>query len=246
MEAALATQGLALVLPAILAAGVLYGFAGFGSALLFLPLATALLPPPVAVAAFAVASIGSVATVLPGAWAVADRRAVLLMAGSAALAMPLGVWLLRAADPVAVRWAVSAVVAATLASMAAGLRVRVGPGAPARAAVGAASGLVGGATGLLGPVVILVGLSDRRGAAVMRANLAAFLTLMGVVLLAQLALQGALEARALRLGLLCLPLYTLGTLLGRRLFDPARERLHRRLAYAVVAASVVIGLPVFD
>lgn len=235
-----------IVLAAILAAGVLYGFAGFGSALLFLPVATTLLPPPVAVAAFSTASMGSIVTILPGAWARADRRATLVMVGAAALSMPAGIWLLRHLDPVAVRWAVSGLVGATLLAMIAGIRVRVGSGQAARAAVGGVSGLVGGATGLLGPVAILVSLGDRSDAATMRANLAAFLTLMNAALLPLLALQGALSGEALWLGLLCLPVYTVGTLVGRRMFDPARGRLHRSIAYGVVGASVVIGLPLFD
>ena len=237
---------LAVVLSAILSAGTLYGFAGFGSALLFLPIATLFVAPPVAVAAFSIASMGSVATVLPGAWSQADRRATLVMVAAATLTMPAGIWLLRHLDPVAVRWAVCGLVGGTLAAMALGLRLAVGAGRAARAAVGGLSGLVGGATGLLGPIVILVALSDRSGAAVMRANLATFLTLLNAALLPQLAVQDALSAGAVGLGLLCLPLYTMGTLIGRRFFDPARPRVHRALAYGVVGVSVLIGLPLFD
>ena len=245
MVEALAEPGLGLVLAAALAAGLIYGFAGFGSALLFLPLATMVLAPATAVAAFSLASVGSVATVLPDAWARADRRATAVMIAAATATMPAGIWLLRALDPVAVRWGVSLLVLATLAAMMAGLRLRVGPGAGPRAAVGGLAGLVGGATGLLGPVVILVGLGSGQGAAVTRANIAAFLTVINLALLPQLALQGALETRALWLGALCLPVYTLGTLAGRALFDPAAERLHRRLAYGVVGASALVGLPLF-
>ena len=243
---ALATPGLGIVLAAVAAAGLIYGFAGFGSALVFLPVAAAILSPAVAVGAFAVASVGSLLTVLPGAWARADRRATLVMLAAATLTMPAGVWLLGHVDPVALRWAVSGLVAATLAATVAGARLRLGEGTGPRVAVGGLTGLVGGATGLLGPIVILVGLGSGASAAVMRANVAAFLTIVNVVLLPQLALQGVLDAPTLWLGVIAFPLYTLGTIGGRALFDPSAERLYRRLAYGVVGASALLGLPLFD
>ena len=246
LAAALATPGLLALLVALLAAGVVYGFAGFGSALIFIPAGSAVVGPETAVAAFAIASLGSVATVLPGAWARADRRATGVMIAAASLSMPAGVWLLRHGDPEALRWAVSGLVAATLAATMAGLRLRVGDGTAPRAAVGALTGVVGGATGLLGPIVILVGLGSGAGAVSVRANIAAFLTVINVVLLPQLALQGGIGPSALWLGALALPLYTLGTLVGRALFRPGAERFHRGLAYAVVGASAVAGLPLFD
>jgi hypothetical protein len=35
------------------------------------------------------------------------------------------------------------------------------------------------------------------------------------------------------------------TLTGQRLFTPAREGLYRRLAYGVIGAAVLYGLPVW-
>ena len=246
LAAALATPGFGAVVAAILVAGLIYGFAGFGSALVFVPVATLFLAPPVAVAAFSLASMGSVATVLPGAWARADRRAAVIMIAAAALAMPLGVWLLRTLDPLAIRWTVCAVVGATLLAAALGARLRVGAGTGPCAAVGGVAGLVGGATGLLGPVMILVGLGAGKDAATTRADIATFLTVINVVLLPQLAVQGALGAPALWLGALLLPVYTLGTRAGRALFRPGAERIYKGLAYATVGGSVLVGLPLFD
>ncbi|WP_108261533.1 hypothetical protein [Mangrovicoccus ximenensis] len=103
--------------------------------------------------------------------------------------------------------------------------------------------MVGGATGLTGPVVILFHLGGQGSAAANRANTLVFLTLLSLLLLPQLALQGLLSGPAIGLGLLQLLPYAAGSRLGQALFDPARETLYRRSAYVLIAAAVILGLP---
>lgn len=246
LAAALAQPGLVWLATAILAAGLVYGFTGFGSALVFLPVAAAILPPEDAVAAFAVTALGSLVTMLPRTWPQADRRATAWMILAAIAAMPAGVWVLTRMDPVPLRWAICGVVAVTLAAVAAGWRLRLGSGPGPRLALGGLAGLVGGATGLIGPVVILTTLASGDGAGRMRANLASFLTVLNAALLPMLALQGALGPAALWTGAVLLPVYMAGNVAGAALFRPGAERLYRGLAYAVVAAALVAGLPLSD
>ncbi|MEO0498757.1 MAG: sulfite exporter TauE/SafE family protein, partial [Pseudomonadota bacterium] len=78
-SATLALPGLGWVLIVTVLAGVVYGFAGFGAALVFMPVATAFIPVETAIAAFAVSAIASLVTVVPRAWAAADKRAVVWM-----------------------------------------------------------------------------------------------------------------------------------------------------------------------
>ena len=237
---------LAMPGPALLGmAGFVHGFAGFGSALLFLPVAS-IIVPPVAVAAFPVATMSSVSTVLPGAWARADRRLTVTTVAAAAVAMPAGVWTLRHVGSTALRWTSSGLEAATLAAVIAELRLGVGSGTVPRSVLGELSGVVGGATGLLGPVVILVGLGGRPEAARMGPNRAAVLAVPNLALPPRLAMPGALGGRAVWLGAALAVPYTPGAPVGRRLFAPTRERLPCCLAHAVVGASVAVGLPLFD
>ena len=44
--------------------------------------------------------------------------------------------------------------------------------------------------------------------------------------------------------ILTLP-YALAGWLGQMIFDPQRERFYRNIAYAIIALSALIGLPVF-
>lgn len=246
LAAALAHPGLAWLLATILVAGTVYGFAGFGSALIFMPVAARLLTPEGAVAAFAVAGIGSVATMLPRTWPQADRPATLWMILAALVTMPAGIWLLTRLGPVPVRWAICALVALTLGAVIAGWTLRLGSGPVPRLSLGAAAGLLGGATGLLGPVVILTTLASGDGAMRMRANLSSFLSILNVALLPMLWLQGALTPAGLWTGAILLPLYVIGTLIGSALFRPEAERLYRAMAYLTVGAALLGGLPLLD
>lgn len=243
---ALAMPGLLPVLGIVIVAGLVYGFAGFGSALIFMPVAVAFLPPKIAIAAFQVSAFSSLFTVVPAAWKVADQRATLLMIAACLVTIPLGIWILKTTDVTPLRWAVLGVVSITLAALIMGWRLRRRPSTPLRVAVGAASGVLGGSVGLLGPVMILFNLSGGDRAEVVRANTLCFLTLSSVFLPVIMWLQGAMPPQALWLGLILLPLYAVATWAGKLLFNPAQEGLYRAVAYAIIAASIVMGLPIGD
>ncbi len=226
-------------------AGLIYGFAGFGAALIFMPVAAALIGPVAAVAVMAIMALGSIFTVLPRAWPQADLRASGIMLGAAVLALPFGVLALRSTDPDLLRWAVSGIVLVTLVAMLAGFRLRRTPGVPAWLAVGAGVGFLGGSTGLNGPVLVLFQLSGSDSAERSRANTIVVLTLSGLALLPVMALQGVLAREAVLAGLALVPIYALGGWIGRRLFDPGRAGLYRSVAYVIVGAAAILGLPVW-
>ncbi len=234
------------VLAATLLAGLVYGFAGFGAALVYLPVAAAVIDPVLAIAAFSFSALSSLVTLVPSAWRECDRRTTMIMIVAATVTLPVGIWLLKLLDPETVRFAVAIFAGITLGALVAGLRFRIRPGAGQSAVVAGAAGIMGGATGLLGPIVILFNLATGDGAARVRANTLIFLTLSSLLILPQMALQGLLEARALWLGALMFPVYGLGAVLGRRWFRPEREQLYRWIAYGIIALAILFGLPVFD
>lgn len=246
LPAALAQPGLVWLALAILVSGLVYGFAGFGAALIFMPIAARILGPESAVVVLALSGLGSVVTMLPRTWPQADRPATLWMIAAATATMPAGIWALTRLDPVPLRWAICGLVAVTLVAVLAGWRLRLGSGPAPRLTLGAVAGAVGGATGLLGPVVILTTLASGDTTGRMRANLSSFLTMLNVLLLPMIWLQGALTAAALWTGALLLPLYMAGTLAGTALFRPGAERLYRGVAHATVAGALVSGVPLLD
>ena len=67
--AALETAGLGWLILITIVAGIVYGFAGFGAALIYMPVAVIFLAPVMAIAAFSVSAMSSVVTVFPKAFA---------------------------------------------------------------------------------------------------------------------------------------------------------------------------------
>lgn len=241
----LAIPGLVWIICVTFAAGVVYGFAGFGAALIFMPVAAVFVPLEIAVAAFSVSALASFVTVVPRAWAKADQRATVLMIACASLTAPLGIWILRSTDVTVMRWIVLGVTFVTLIALMTGWRYTSTPGRSARAGVGLSTGLVGGATGLLGPILILFQLSGTDSIERSRANTLVFLTVTSLLLLPQMALQGILSPPAVSLGIVLLIPYGVGARVGQWLFDPEREQLYRLLAYGIIAAAIILGAPIW-
>ena len=226
-------------------AGLVYGFAGFGAALIAMPVLANLYTPAEAVGIFGLSALGSLLTVVPRAWREGDRTALLPLFLGAAATLPLGVWVLRVAPVEALRWAISLLVLGTTVALLAGWRRAGQDGTGARLAVGAGTGFVGGATGLTGPVMVLFQLSGREGAGRIRANIAIFLSLLSVATLPLLVVNGILGWEEAVSGMILLPAYTAATWAGQALFRPERERVYRYVAYSIVGAAGVMGLPVW-
>jgi len=245
VAAALATPGLPILILAALVAGMVYGFAGFGAALIFMPIGVRFLDPLSAVAAFQLSALASLFSVVPQAWGQADRRAAGIMLGASVLAAPLGIWVLRTGDPEGLRWAVSAVVLITLTALLTGWRFKGTPGVPGWLGVGAGVGFLGGSVGLNGPALILFQLAGRDPVERTRANTILVLTLSSLLLLPLMALQGALSGQALAIGAMLFLPYLIGGWLGRLVFDPSRAGLYRWVAYGIIAAAGLMGLPIW-
>lgn len=242
----LGVPGLWWILLTSLVAGIVYGFAGFGAALVFMPVATIFVSVELAIAAFAVSALSSLVTVVPGAWQVAERRAVALMIIVASCAIPIGLWILRTNDVTVMRWAVLGVTGLTLVALVAGWRYQARPSLAARVGVAGATGVVGGATGLVGPIMVLFQLSGQDTIERSRANTLCFLTLTSLIMLPLMWWQGMMRPEALVLGAAMLLPYGLGAWLGKLAFNPAWDRLYRRVAYGIVFVAILLGLPVWE
>lgn len=114
-----------------------------------------------------------------------------------------------------------------------------------RVCVGGLSGITGGSTGLNGPPVILFNLGTDQPVAVTRANLACFLTLNGLILMPMMFIQGAIDMRAVWVGLLVLPFYAVGTIIGSALFRPDAVRVYKAAAYVLIGFAGLAGLPIW-
>jgi uncharacterized protein len=227
-------------------AGLARGFSGFGGALIFIPLASALIGPRLAAPLLLIVDAVAASGLIPNAWHCASRREVGTMAAGALIGVPLGVVLLARADPLALRWGLAAVVAAALVVLISGWRYRGPRTRPLTAGVGLLGGLLSGAAQIGGPPIIAYWLSSTLRPEVVRANVVLYFAISTVFTGTAYVVGGLITRSALMLALLVGPVYALGLYLGSRLFAIASETTFRRLRYALIAIATVVSLPLFD
>ncbi len=243
---ALGFGGLPLLIGAVAVAGIVRGFTGFGTALIYVPVASSVLPPVQVVVSLIVFDLVGAMPLTPRAARDGAPREVAWMMPAALTGLVAGLWVLTRTEPVIFRWIICVTALVLLVVLASGWRYRGDLGAVARAGVGGVAGFFGGVSGAAGPPVILFYMGGTRGTATIRANILLFLIFTDAVYIAVLFARGLLDAFPVAVGLLLILPYALGGMAGQAMFDPARGRLYRGVSYAVIAAAALIGLPLFD
>lgn len=243
---AIATPGVAWLALAVIVAGLVRGFAGFGSAMIIMPVAASVLSPVEAILFMTAAELFGPLPNLPDALRNGAPREVGRLMFGVLVGLPLGLWGLSMMSPAGFGWVVSGVVLTLLVLLLAGWRYHGPLGARLVVGAGALGGFMTGFAGIAGPPVILLYMASRRPAAAIRANFLLYLLGIDLLLFAMLAATGQVVWPVLWLGLLAGVPNVLGNIIGARLFDPAKERLFRAVAYIVIAASAILGLPLWN
>lgn len=226
--------------------GLVRGFSGFGSALIYIPLASAVLGPRLATASFVVMDL---ITALPFLRAVGPRAVwgeVLPIALTAAIGVQIGTQILRFGDPTSLRWVICVLVALVIIVLITGWRYRNRPKLWLTLAVGLVAGVCGGAAQLSGPPVLIYWLGSIHPPDVLRANFLWYFTLFNVSATITYAWYGLITPQAQAIIVLITPVCMIGMWLGGKMFPYASERTYRRIAYAIVVFSAVAGLPLWD
>ncbi len=239
----LALPGLPWIVAITFVAGLVRGFSGFGTAMIYLPVAGQFLPPVWAIVTLGIMDMVGPLPVVPRVWKDVHHRDLGRLFAGAAVMMPVGVAVLLIVDPSAFRYGVSLVAIGLLAVLLSGARYRGDLRAPMVYGIGGASGFLGGAVGMPGPPVILFYMASRHGAAVIRANTMLFLIGYDVMILGVFWVRGLLVAPPMMLGLLLIVPNLLGNMAGGAIFRPEYEKAYRFVAYAIIAISAVSGLP---
>jgi len=230
---------------AALLAGLVRGFAGFGAAMTFVPIAAIVVGPPAAVVLILVLDFLPAWALVPGVARRCAWREVLPLAVGAGLTIPLGAWLLASTDPAALRWTLPLLSLAAVALLASGWRYAATPGLALSGTVGGTSGFLGGLTSFYGPPIVLFWLGGSSHHAAVRANLIVFFAFTSIVGGGSYAAHGLLTRNLVIEGLMLLPAYGAAIWTGVHLFGRASERTFRLIAYGLIALAAVISLPVW-
>lgn len=241
-----AFAGYQIILAACLVAGLVRGFSGFGTSMILIPVIAAVYSPQTAVAlVFLIDATAALPVVIPELRRVEWKSLLPGLIGFLAI-LPLGLAVLKFGDPVALRWALAALIMVSVAVLWSGWRYH-GPRSPAvDVAVGGVAGFTGGACGLPGPPAIVYWMAAQLKAATVRANTMVFLYLTDCALGAGLILADILTMDGVIKGIGAMPFYLAGLLIGARSFGMASETGYRRIAFLIILIAAITSLPLFD
>jgi uncharacterized membrane protein YfcA len=226
--------------------GTARGFSGFGSALIFMPLASSLAAPRLIAALLLIIDFVGSLPLLPGGWRKADRRATSIIVAGALVGVPVGTWLLTRLDPVTTRWIISGFVTALLLLLLSGWRYRGPDRLALSVGIGALSGFCSGLAQTGGPPIVGYWLGRPIASDIARANIILFFAASDFFSVVSYAASGLLSRDAILFSLVIGPVYAVGIRFGTLLFGRASERLFRGICYALIALAVLFGLPVLD
>ena len=229
-----------------LVSGIARGFSGFGSALIFMPLASSIAAPRLVAALLLIIDFIGSAPLIPNAWKQADRKATAIMALGALVGVPIGTWLLSRLEPVTTRWIISVFVFALLLLLLSGWRYRGKDHAAISIGIGGLSGFCSGLAQTGGPPIVGYWLGRPIASVIQRANIVLFFAASDFFSLVSYALSGLITMDAIRFSIVVGPIYGIGVWFGASLFGRASEKLFRAICYALIAAAVLIGLPALD
>jgi uncharacterized membrane protein YfcA len=226
--------------------GTARGFSGFGSALIFMPLASSMAAPRLVAALLLIIDFVAAAPLIPNAWINADRKATTVMVSGALIGVPIGTYFLNRLDPVTARWIISGFVFALLMLLVSGWRYRGRDHAALSIGIGGLSGFCSGLAQTGGPPIVGYWLGRPIASIVARANILLFFGASDFFSAVSYAATGLITADAIKFALVVGPVYAIGVAFGASLFGKASEKLFRSICYLLIAAAVIVGLPALD
>jgi uncharacterized membrane protein YfcA len=226
--------------------GTARGFSGFGSALIFMPLASSIATPKLVAALLLIIDFVAAAPLLPNAWRQADRKATAVIVAGALIGVPIGTYFLTRLDPVTTRWIISCFVAALLVLLLSGWRYRGKEHTSISVGVGALSGFCSGLAQTGGPPIVGYWLGRPIPTVIARANILLYFGASDFFSGVAYAVSGLINTDAILFSLVVGPVYAVGVWFGASLFGRASEQVFRAICYALIAAAVIIGLPALD
>ena len=235
-----AAVGIALI------SGLVRGFTGFGSALIYIPLISAIYGPRIAAPTLLL--IDTLCS-LPFALHAAPHcnvREVTAVSIASALALPIGVMALLWVDALTLRWLIAFLVLVALAALVAGWRYRGKPNVGVSLGAGALAGLGAGAVQIGGPPLLVFWLGGDNKAVTVRANIMVYFIVQDALSIALYAYNGLFNAQTLGLVLLLSVPFFVALAFGAFRFHGSSELLYRRVAYVVIALAGIASMPVFD
>ena len=221
---------------AVLIAGVLRGFSGFGAGMILVPSLSLLYNPMVAVVSVVLLETIPAIQLLPNVISKCHWRSVIPMSLASTVAIPMGSLILVNADVDVMRISISILVLLCVFILAIGWHYKGGYTVKASTMTGVASGLISGATSLGGLPVILYYLSGSQETKVTRASIVVFLVITVFVSLVTYIAHGIITSEILLRTALLAPFFIIAIWIGGSLFGKASEELFRMVTLSLLGS----------
>jgi uncharacterized protein len=226
--------------------GTARGFSGFGSALIFMPLASSIAAPRLVAALLLIIDFIAATPLLPNAWRKADRKATAIMVLGALIGVPIGTYFLSVLDPVTTRWIISGFVIALLALLLSGWRYGGKDRFSLSIGIGGLSGFCSGLAQTGGPPIVAYWLGRSIASETARANIVLFFGASDFFSVVSYFATGLITADSIKFSFVAGPVYAIGLWFGASLFGKASDRVFRGICYFLIAVAVIVGLPALD
>ena len=228
-----------------LLAGLVRGFSGFGTAMVFIPIAGQVLSPIATLTVMFVMDLIGPIPNIPRALRDGQLADVSRLFFGSLFGAPLGVYLLTLMSEDVFRLSGASFSLLLLAFLIFGVRYRGQMKKGLIYLAGGIGGLFGGAVGIPGPPVIMLYMASTLPPAIIRANNTLFLLSVAVLFFIIFWLKDLLLLHFLLIGVLVAVPYLVSCVLGAFLFNPKRENLYRIIAYTIIFLSAMSALPIW-
>lgn len=226
-----------------LASALIQGFTGFGGVLLIIPVLAVIHGPLEATAIGALSGFAGNILLFRGATRSANWREVLPASVALAVTIPLAMMFLVRADPHVVRKSMGVFVVCAAFALASGWRFEGPRNRFTSATAGVLTGAVTGGLGVPGaPIMILYFLSSGQLPEIKRAGIIVTVTAGLVLLLTGLWMNGVYTSNVAGTAIALVPVYLLGTYIGRRMFQRYSGAAYQPAAYLAFLLSGLIAL----
>ena len=233
-----------LILGATLA-GLVRGFSGFGTAMVFIPIAGQVLSPIATLTVLFVMDLIGPIPNIPRALRDGQLVDVSRLFVGSLIGAPIGVYLLTLMSEDVFRLSGASFSLLLLVLLIFGVRYRGTLSKGLIYLTGSIGGLFGGAVGIPGPPVIMLYMASTLPPAVIRANNTLFLLVVDVLFFSIFWLKGLLLTHYILIGIIIAVPYLTFCILGAFLFNPRREKIYRITAYIIIFSSAFSALPIW-
>ncbi|MFH2132552.1 MAG: sulfite exporter TauE/SafE family protein [bacterium] len=226
---------------AVLFAGFVRGFSGFGFSMIVVISLSVVFKPAEIVPTILLLEVTASLWLLPGIWRDINWYSLRWLMAGVLVGTPLGVAALANVPAKAMQIAIAFVVIVLVMLLWRGIRITVMPGRSMTIVTGIISGIVNGGAAIGGPPVILYYFSSPAAAGVSRASLIFFFFSTDTIASLLCASQGLMRLTNIYLaGIFLVPLI-IGVSLGSRAFTQADpESFRKKIMLLLIAISIMI------